>query len=97
MGVVAPYRSTPIFDETTLPAALRAEHSTKAGVWGVVRVLAGRLKVTYLDPPGERIATPDAPALLLPQQRHFATPLGAVRVRIDFYDRDPSAPADAAG
>ena len=45
-----PYRSTPIFDETTLPNALRARHATKAGVWGVVRVIEGRLGLTYLHP-----------------------------------------------
>ena len=28
--MIAPYRSTPVFDETTLPAALRREHRTKA-------------------------------------------------------------------
>ncbi|MGC2189855.1 MAG: DUF1971 domain-containing protein, partial [Candidatus Sulfotelmatobacter sp.] len=39
-----PYRCTPIFDETTLPAGLRREHRTKAGVWGVIRVLEGRLR-----------------------------------------------------
>ncbi|MHA6770286.1 serpin family protein [Sphingobium ummariense] len=33
--MVIPYRSTPLFDEATLPAALRSEHRTKAGVWGV--------------------------------------------------------------
>lgn len=34
---------TPVFDENTLPAALRREHRTKPGVWGVIRVLDGRL------------------------------------------------------
>jgi tellurite resistance-related uncharacterized protein len=47
----APYRSTPVFDEHTLPDALRRRHNTKAGIWGVVRVLEGRLKLTWLDPP----------------------------------------------
>ena len=51
--MVIPYRSTPIFDEATLPAALRSEHRTKAGVWGVIRVIEGRLKLTYLDPASE--------------------------------------------
>jgi hypothetical protein len=27
------YRRTPVFTETTLPAALRQRHRTKAGVW----------------------------------------------------------------
>ena len=40
--------TTPIFDETTLPAALRSNHETKDGVWGVIRVLAGMVTPTRL-------------------------------------------------
>lgn len=39
-----PYKCTPVFDENTLPAGLRREHRTKPGVWGVIRVLDGRLR-----------------------------------------------------
>lgn len=85
-----PYRSTPEFDEKTLPAALRAEHRTKAGVWGVIRVIEGRLKLTYLDPPSTTILTPELPGLILPEQPHFVEPLGAVRMQVDFYDEPPS-------
>ena len=41
--MLAPYKRTPVFDETTLPDGLRREHRTKAGVWGIIRVLEGRL------------------------------------------------------
>ena len=41
-----PYRTTPVFDQDSLPAALRQDHSTKAGVWGLIRVLGGRLLLT---------------------------------------------------
>lgn len=84
-----PYRSTPIFDETTLPAALRREHRTKPGVWGVVRVLDGEVKLSFVDPVEDRIVTRDAPGLLLPDQPHFATPIGPMRMQIDFYDQPP--------
>ncbi len=84
-----PYRSTPVFDEETLPAALRAEHTTKAGVWGIVRVIEGRLKLTYMEPPSERILDPDTPGLLLPQQPHFVEPLGAMKMQVDFYNVPP--------
>ena len=42
------YKSTPVFDETTLPAALKREHRTKPGVWGVIRVLSGRVRYQVL-------------------------------------------------
>lgn len=86
----APYRSTPVFDQDTLPQALRARHVTKAGVWGVIRVIEGALQLTYLDPPSETTLTPDRPGLILPRQPHFVTPLGPMRMQVDFYDRPPS-------
>ena len=84
-----PYRSTPIFDEVTLPAALRAEHRTKVGVWGLVRVLEGQLKLTYLAPRSETIVTPTTPTVIHPEQPHFAEPLGPKRMQVDFYHEDP--------
>ncbi len=86
---VQPYRSTPVFDENTLPAALRARHDTKAGVWGVIRVIEGRLRLTYLDPSRDVELDPETPGLLLPGQPHFVALLGPVKMRIDFYDRPP--------
>lgn len=84
-----PYRSTPIFDEHTLPAALRARHDTKAGVWGLIRVIEGALTLTYVDPSSEIVLTPDRPGLVLPQQPHFVTPLGPMKMQVDFYDHRP--------
>lgn len=89
MADVQPYRSTPIFDQDTLPAALRTRHDTKAGVWGVIRVLEGRLQLTCLNPLSESVLTSDNPGIVMPQQPHFVTPLGAMRMQIDFYDQAP--------
>ncbi len=87
---VQPYRSTPVYDETTLPAALRSRHNTKAGVWGVIRVIKGRLRLTYLDPPSEIVLDPETPGALLPEQPHFVEPLGPMKMQVDFYDQPPS-------
>jgi len=84
-----PYRSTPVFDEVTLPAGLRREHRTKAGVWGLVRAIEGRLKLTYLDSDTETIITPERPAVVLPEQPHLVEPLGAMKMQVDFYDEPP--------
>jgi tellurite resistance-related uncharacterized protein len=86
---VQPYRSTPVFDQDTLPAALRGRHSTKAGVWGIVRMIEGRLKLTYLEPESERVLDPQTPGLLLPEQPHFVEPLGPMKMQVDFYDQAP--------
>src|SRR4051812_7568539 len=49
VGLVA-YRRTPIFDQDTIPAGLRREHRTAAGVWGLITVLEGRLLFRTLHP-----------------------------------------------
>ena len=86
---LSPYRSSPIFDERSLPAALQREHRTKVGVWGVIRVIEGKLKLTYLDPPSETVLDPGRPGLVQPQQPHFVTPIGAMKMQVDFYDHPP--------
>ena len=88
---MAAYRSTPVFDETTLPAGLRGEHRTKAGVWGAIHVLEGRLRLTFLDPPSEVILAPGLPGLVLPDQAHSVAPIGPVRMRVDFHDAPPGS------
>jgi tellurite resistance-related uncharacterized protein len=89
MIAAQPYRSTPVFDEETLPAALRARHSTKAGVWGVIRLIEGRLRLSYLEPDADLIVDADHPGLIEPERPHFVTPLGPLKMRVDFYDRPP--------
>jgi hemoglobin len=88
--MVQPYKSTPVFDETTLPDGLRREHRTEAGVWGVIRVLQGRLKLTWLDTGEARILAPSRPGLVAPAQPHLVEPVGQVRMRVDFYDQEPA-------
>ena len=89
MADIRPYRSTPVFDQDTLPTALRQRHDTKAGVWGLIRVIEGELRFTCLDPPSETVLVPGQPGLVQPQQPHFVTPLGAMKMQVDFYDQPP--------
>jgi tellurite resistance-related uncharacterized protein len=84
-----PYKSTPVFDQDSLPAALRREHRTKAGVWGVIRVLEGRLRLHSGKGEAERLLAPDQPGLVEPEQSHWVEPIGAMRMQIDFHDKAP--------
>lgn len=93
MTAPEPYKSTPVFDQDSLPAALRREHRTKAGVWGIIRVLEGRVRYLVLDPESETILDPDHPGRVLPDQPHRVEPLGAMQMRVEFYDQDPAAPS----
>jgi tellurite resistance-related uncharacterized protein len=85
----APYRSTLVFDEMTLPEALRREHRTKAGTWGVIHVLEGALRFSRPEPALEFDLQAGEHIVVEPQQTHFVAPIGAMRMRVDFYDAPP--------
>jgi tellurite resistance-related uncharacterized protein len=82
---VRPYRRTAIFDETTVPAGLRRRHSTKPGVWGVIRVMHGRLRYRLLDTGTESILDPEHPGIVQPTQLHEVEPLGRVCFFVEFH------------
>jgi hemoglobin len=88
-----PYKSTPIFDETSLPRALRRAHKTKAGVWGVIRVLEGQARLHVDGEAAPRELDADHPATVAPTQLHHVEPVGAMRLQVDFYDVPPVLPA----
>ena len=87
--VALPYKRTPVFDEHTLPAGLRKEHRTKPGVWGVIRVLEGRVRYEVLAPASEVILDADHPGLILPDVPHFVEPLGPMQMLVEFFKQAP--------
>jgi tellurite resistance-related uncharacterized protein len=92
-GMVA-YRRTPIFDQDTIPAGLRREHRTAAGVWGLIVVIEGRLRFRALHSPNETILEPGSPIAVAPEQPHEVAPVGPVRFFVEFY-RAADSPATA--
>ncbi len=91
---VVAYRRTPTFDENSIPAALLRHHATKAGVWGLIHVEAGKLRYE-IEETGETqdIAAGDPPAVIMPAIRHRVSPLGDVRFHVEFL-RTPEADDD---
>ena len=80
------YKRTADFDEDTVPAGLRADHSTKRGVWAVIHVLAGSL--TYIvEPPlaREQLVGAGQTAIVVPEVKHRVRPEGAVRFFVEFH------------
>ena len=57
---VSAYKRTRDFDQLSIPDALRKDHSTKPGVWGVIHVLAGRLRYIVEPPLASVIAEAEA-------------------------------------
>lgn len=89
---LSPYARTPEFTETTVPAALLKAHSTKAGAWGLIHVLEGRLAYRIEDsrrPGSETLLTAGSTAgVIEPTILHAVEPLGPVRFYVEFHRRE---------
>ena len=86
--MTAPYKVTPVFDEYSLPAGLRREHRTKPGVWGIIRVLDGQVRLVKAAE--VLVLTPERPGLVEPEEPHWVEPLGRIRMQVEFFDRKPA-------
>lgn len=80
-----PYKRTPEFTEATVPAGLRRDHSTKAGVWARIEVLAGRLRYRCPSLGLDVELSARTPGTVVPEILHSVEPVGAVRFLVEFY------------
>jgi tellurite resistance-related uncharacterized protein len=82
----AAYKRTPDFDQRSIPAALRKDHSTKPGVWGVIHVLEGQLRY-IVEPPlaREQSLDPGVRGIVVPEVLHRVVPEGDVRFFVEFH------------
>ena len=87
--MASPYKTTPVFDQDTLPQAIRSQHSTKQGVWGLLRVLAGEVRLIFDEPPHAVQVTPGNPAPIPPQAAHHVEVDGPMRMQVEFYREFP--------
>ena len=91
-----PYAASPVFDEQSLPDALRKDHQTKDGTWGLLRVLEGEVRLIFTDPHREVLVTPDKPAPIAPMAKHYVVPLDRMRMQVEFYRSEPALGDPAA-
>ena len=79
------YRTTPTFDERTIPEGLMRDHRTKAGVWGRIVVESGKLAYTL----GDRgwVLRPGIDGRIPPDTAHHVEPVGEVRFAVVFLRR----------
>lgn len=87
------YKVTPIFDENTLPQALRNAHNTRPGTWGLLRVLSGELRLVFHDPHMVVMVDRAHPAIIPPQAVHHVEVTGPMQMRVEFHDAPPELPA----
>ncbi len=83
------YKQTAVFTAETLPAGLRRAHTTKAGVWAKIHVLAGRLRYCIENGSAARELSAGELGIVVPEVPHHVEPLGAVRVRVELYRAPP--------
>lgn len=88
-GGLSHYRSTPLFTEMSLPAALLNDHSTKAGVWGRIRLISGRLRYVITDlrrrPQVLDLDPGSDPAIIEPKILHRVELVGPVQFQVEFW------------
>lgn len=84
---VAPYKSTRVFDEATVPRALLSEHTTKEGTWGQLQVHEGTCTLRFRD--HTQVCTPAAPGIIPPQAPHQVVLMGPVRFQVVFLRAQP--------
>ena len=78
------YTRTKTFTESTLPSALRGDHRTKDGVWGLLVLEQGTADLVFHD--GERITcTPDHPGVIAPQRTHHIEGEGPFELHVAFH------------
>lgn len=79
------YKETAEMTETTVPAALTRDHTTKAGVWARIVVTEGALRY-HVDALGRCFdLAPGTDGIVLPEVPHHVEPLGRVRFHVEFY------------
>lgn len=82
------YKSTPVFTEDSVPAAIQRGHTTADDVWARIRILEGSLLYRITDPrvaPEEVLLTPEHPGVVEPKVEHEVRVLGPVRFQLDFH------------
>jgi tellurite methyltransferase len=94
-------RSSPEWDERTMPAALLHAHRVGAGTWGRIVVHDGRLRFVASTRPALEVELgPRSTQAIPPEVDHEVRPLGPVRFVIDFLTVDrghrPRAAPDVA-
>jgi tellurite resistance-related uncharacterized protein len=83
---VASYKQTPEFNKDTIPKGLLKAHSTKAGTWGKIVVLEGRLRYRILEPEVYEVElSPERFGVVEPTVLHEVEPLSEVRFYVEFY------------
>ena len=82
---VTPYKRTPTYTETSVPAGLLNEHSTKVGTWGLICVLSGSLRYEITSTGECYVLSTSVPGIIEPTVQHRVQAMGEVQFYVEFY------------
>ena len=94
-------RTTPEFDEHSVPQGLRKAHEVADAVWGRLVVMTGSLRFVFEDDPSgsvgrtERLMSAGEHQVIPPRRRHHVETFGPVGFDVEFHRR-PRSGGDAA-
>ncbi len=81
-------RCTPVFDQDSIPAGLRKDHTTKEGVWGLIHVSSGTLRYVCQAPVSrELLLEPGINGIIPPGLPHHVKAEGLVSFYVEFFTR----------
>lgn len=83
-------KTTPVFNESSVPSGILGRHTTAEGVWGRIVVSDGQLTYRILEPNvEEHVLDTDHVGIVAPQKAHQVVLSGPVKFYIEFL-RDSS-------
>lgn len=82
---VALARTTPTFDQDSVPAGLLRAHQVAEGVWGRLVVHRGRLTFCFEDDDQRRIVAAGESVVIPPQRPHHLELDGPVSFAVEFH------------
>ena len=87
-----PRQRTATFSRETVPAALLAHHTTRAGVWARIHVVSGRVRY-HVEPPlaRELDLSPRSPGTVAPEVPHRVELVGDASFYVEFWRGPPEA------
>ncbi|WP_436793868.1 DUF1971 domain-containing protein [Actinospongicola halichondriae] len=82
-------RTTPTFDNESVPAGLLRDHRVAAGVWGRLVVHDGTLRLVFAavddQPAEEQVVDVDHPGIIPPERPHQVMFDGPVTFAVEFH------------
>lgn len=83
-----PVRRTDVWDEATVPPGLRRAHRVAAGVWGLLHVERGHVRLrARTEPPLDVVVEPGAPQPIPPEVEHEVEVPPGARFFVEFLRR----------